>query len=366
MKAILTLFLVLLVAALGRLSDAESPRGPTHAPVHGPAVNAQGTATEPRASGVTTARVSGTVIDVPPPEPVVRQRMGVAVRLRHADGSIMRNCRDNRGGSRTVAVTRDLGATWQLHPTDRQALPDGVCMASLVALDVPGVGRRLLFSNPATTTDRQRTLLPAAAARRAEEVDRPPVVFRPAAERFEDALIAGGHRHDDGLAAGLLDLLDDAAVGRLIGFDRADPGVPQPGGGVVGAHAVISALENEDMGGLLVEHVVSEAGLDLLDVVSADGSVHDGNPIAKLRGAGPRHEVDVVATAVKVGERVAQEGEPRSFGQVDPGRQAAKFGRDRLGVDRKVRVSSLSGDGIDGDDATESLAVPLWNTDLPP
>ena len=99
MKAILTLFLVLLVAALGRLSAAESPRGPTHAPVHGPAVNVQGTATEPRASGVTTARVSGTVIDVPPPEPVVRQRMGVAVRLRHADGSTSLSRRGGCGSS---------------------------------------------------------------------------------------------------------------------------------------------------------------------------------------------------------------------------------------------------------------------------
>ncbi len=36
------------------------------------------------------------------------------------DGSIMINCRDNRGGSRSVYTTRDLGATWQAHPSDRQ------------------------------------------------------------------------------------------------------------------------------------------------------------------------------------------------------------------------------------------------------
>jgi sialidase-1 len=70
------------------------------------------------------------------------------------DGVIMINCRDNRGGARTVATTRDLGKTWQLHPTDRKALPESVCMASLLKWDVPGVGERLFFSNPATTRGR--------------------------------------------------------------------------------------------------------------------------------------------------------------------------------------------------------------------
>jgi sialidase-1 len=70
------------------------------------------------------------------------------------DGVIMINCRDNRGGARTVATTRDLGKTWQLHPTDRKALPESVCMASLLKWEVPGVGERLFFSNPATTRGR--------------------------------------------------------------------------------------------------------------------------------------------------------------------------------------------------------------------
>jgi len=71
-----------------------------------------------------------------------------------ADGSIMINCRDNRGGSRTVAVTRDLGETWELHPTDRSALRESVCMASLLATDHPRHGRMLWFSNPDTTRGR--------------------------------------------------------------------------------------------------------------------------------------------------------------------------------------------------------------------
>jgi sialidase-1 len=80
-----------------------------------------------------------------------------------ADGSIMINCRDDRGGARTVATTRDLGATWQPHPTDRKALPESVCMASLLALDVPGAGRRLLFSNPATTAGRHSMTIKVSA-----------------------------------------------------------------------------------------------------------------------------------------------------------------------------------------------------------
>ena len=66
-----------------------------------------------------------------------------------ADGSIMINARDNRGGSRTVAVTKDLGKTWQLHPSDRKALREPVCMASL--LEWKGA---LWFSNPDATDGR--------------------------------------------------------------------------------------------------------------------------------------------------------------------------------------------------------------------
>lgn len=80
-----------------------------------------------------------------------------------ADGSIMINCRDDRGGARTVAVTRDLGRTWQLHPTDRKALPESVCMASLLRLDLPGKGPHLFFSNPATTKGRHTMTIKVSA-----------------------------------------------------------------------------------------------------------------------------------------------------------------------------------------------------------
>lgn len=66
-----------------------------------------------------------------------------------SDGSIMINCRDNRGGSRTIGVTRDLGQTWVLHPTDRKALNEPVCMASLISAEYEGK-KLLFFSNPNT------------------------------------------------------------------------------------------------------------------------------------------------------------------------------------------------------------------------
>lgn len=76
-----------------------------------------------------------------------------------ADGSIMINCRDNRGGSRTVAVTKDLGKTWELHPSDRSALREPVCMASLLAWDGPENKDLLIFSNPNTTAGRNTMTL---------------------------------------------------------------------------------------------------------------------------------------------------------------------------------------------------------------
>jgi sialidase-1 len=76
-----------------------------------------------------------------------------------ADGSIMINCRDNRGGSRTVAVTKDLGITWELHPTDRSALREPVCMASLLRWNHPRHGDLMFFSNPDTTGGRYNMTL---------------------------------------------------------------------------------------------------------------------------------------------------------------------------------------------------------------
>lgn len=66
-------------------------------------------------------------------------------------GELMLNMRDNRGGSRAVSVTADMGRTWREHPSSRKALQEPVCMASLIAVRAEDsrLGRNvLLFSNP--------------------------------------------------------------------------------------------------------------------------------------------------------------------------------------------------------------------------
>ena len=80
-------------------------------------------------------------------------------------GVLMLNMRDNRGGSRAVSVTRDWGKTWEEHPSSRKALPEPVCMASLlhVKADENSLGKDiLLFSNPNTTRGRHRITIKAS------------------------------------------------------------------------------------------------------------------------------------------------------------------------------------------------------------
>lgn len=80
-------------------------------------------------------------------------------------GVLMLNMRDNRGGSRAVATTRDLGKTWAEHPSSRKALQESVCMASLIKVDAKdnALGKKiLLFSNPNTTKGRNHITIKAS------------------------------------------------------------------------------------------------------------------------------------------------------------------------------------------------------------
>lgn len=80
-------------------------------------------------------------------------------------GVLMLNMRDNRGGSRAVAITRDMGRTWQEHPSSRKALIEPVCMASLIHVPAAeNVLNRdlLLFSNPNSTKNRNMITLKAS------------------------------------------------------------------------------------------------------------------------------------------------------------------------------------------------------------
>ncbi|BEG99496.1 sialidase family protein [Bacteroides sedimenti] len=80
-------------------------------------------------------------------------------------GVLMLNMRDNRGGSRAVATTKDMGETWTEHPSSRSALIESVCMASLLKVEAKdNVLNKdiLLFSNPNTVKGRHHITIKAS------------------------------------------------------------------------------------------------------------------------------------------------------------------------------------------------------------
>ncbi len=80
-------------------------------------------------------------------------------------GVLMLNMRDNRGGSRAVSITRDLGKTWEEHPSSRSVLQEPVCMASLIKSGAKDniLGKDiLLFSNPNTIKGRNHITIKAS------------------------------------------------------------------------------------------------------------------------------------------------------------------------------------------------------------
>jgi sialidase-1 len=86
-----------------------------------------------------------------------------------ADGSLLLNMRDNRNrgdvsntNGRAMAVTRDLGTTWAVHPADHGALPEPVCMASMISHTLPDGRHILLFSNPRHKSARKEMTLQAS------------------------------------------------------------------------------------------------------------------------------------------------------------------------------------------------------------
>ena len=73
------------------------------------------------------------------------------------DGSIMLNMRNDHERFRAVAVTKDLGQTWQPHATHRNTLIEPNCNGSLLRVDTEADGGRshvLLFANPHTQSGR--------------------------------------------------------------------------------------------------------------------------------------------------------------------------------------------------------------------
>ena len=73
------------------------------------------------------------------------------------DGSIMLNMRNDHERFRAVAVTKDLGKTWEPHATSRNTLIEPNCNGSLLRVDTVVDGKKmhlLLFANPHTQKGR--------------------------------------------------------------------------------------------------------------------------------------------------------------------------------------------------------------------
>jgi sialidase-1 len=85
------------------------------------------------------------------------------------DGTLMLNMRDNRNATdkgptngRAVSTTGDLGKTWTVHLSDHVALPEPVCMGSLIAHRLADGKRVLFFSNPRNKIKRQEITVQAS------------------------------------------------------------------------------------------------------------------------------------------------------------------------------------------------------------
>ena len=80
-------------------------------------------------------------------------------------GVLMLNMRDNRGGSRAVSTTTDMGKTWKEHVSSRTSLQEPVCMSSLISVKAKDnvLGKDiLLFSNPNDTKNRHSITIKAS------------------------------------------------------------------------------------------------------------------------------------------------------------------------------------------------------------
>jgi sialidase-1 len=80
-------------------------------------------------------------------------------------GTLMLNMRDNRGSFRSVATTTNMGANWTEHSTSYNALPDPVCMGSIIKAEVNVNGTLkevLFFSNPNSSSGRVNITIKAS------------------------------------------------------------------------------------------------------------------------------------------------------------------------------------------------------------
>ena len=115
-------------------------------------------------SNITYSKDGGKTWQTSKPAVSLSTTENMAVEL--TDGSIMLNMRSNRNktdtgstNGRAIAVTKDLGATWEEHSSSRGGLIEPVCMASIIRHDYVVKGKKksvLLFSNPDSRIIRHR------------------------------------------------------------------------------------------------------------------------------------------------------------------------------------------------------------------
>ncbi len=86
-----------------------------------------------------------------------------------SDGRLLLNMRDNRNradksatNGRALSTTPDLGRTWAVHPADHGALPEPVCMASMISHRLEDGRHLLLFSNPRDRNQRRNITVQAS------------------------------------------------------------------------------------------------------------------------------------------------------------------------------------------------------------
>lgn len=82
------------------------------------------------------------------------------------DGTLLLNMRDNRGKFRSTSTTTDMGKTWTETANSYSALPDPVCMGSLIKANVKvnnGMNDFLFFSNENSQHARINTTIKASA-----------------------------------------------------------------------------------------------------------------------------------------------------------------------------------------------------------
>jgi sialidase-1 len=86
-----------------------------------------------------------------------------------SDGTLMLNMRANANkgdtserNGRAIAVTKNLGQTWEVHPTSHNALQEPVCMASIIRHEYTRDGQKksiLIFCNPDSKVARNKITL---------------------------------------------------------------------------------------------------------------------------------------------------------------------------------------------------------------